>query len=297
MMGPQIGGQGRVRGEEKALPEALGDPGGEGASDEEAAGDVLPDGGPVHDEEVADGGEAPGGGELLEQGAFVERHVHLGVALHGANEALLGLLTGLLDHVGLEEAPEEEGEEDDHQGSADELGRSELPADEDGEEDAELDDEVGGGELEGHCGGEVGALAEEGAGEGDGGVGARGGGGAEPGGGGEGARGVVGKEAGHLGLGDDGLDDGREGEAEDEGPEDLPEHGEGEVEGVSDCVDGVGDEGSGWHGERIGAILRIVTVEVHQLTVYTAPRNDHEGGATWLTRSLRCVRAGSGGSR
>src|SRR5215212_743916 len=43
---------------------------------------------------------------------------------------------------------------------------------------------------------------------------------------------IVGKEAGHLRLGDNGLHGGGEGEAKHQGPEYLPEHPEGQGEGV-----------------------------------------------------------------
>jgi len=44
--------------------------------------------------------------------------------------------------------PEPEGNQDDHDRSADELGEGELPAHQQREHDAELDDQVGGGDLE-----------------------------------------------------------------------------------------------------------------------------------------------------
>jgi hypothetical protein len=45
--------------------------------------------------------------------------------------------------------------------AAEELGEGELPAQQHRHDDAQLDDQVGGGELERHRRGEVGALAED----------------------------------------------------------------------------------------------------------------------------------------
>ena len=69
--------------------------------------------------------------------------------------------------------PEDQGEEDDHDGPPTNSASGELPADQDRQDDAELDDEVGRRELEGHRGGEVGALAEDRSRQGDRRVGAR----------------------------------------------------------------------------------------------------------------------------
>src|SRR6266542_17612 len=133
-----------------------------------------------------------------------------------------------------ERSPEQQGEEGDHQRPADELGHGELPAEQHREDDAQLDHQVGGGELEGHRGGEVGALAEDRAGQGDRGVGARRGRRAKPAGGRQRAGRVVGQQPAHLGLGDDRLHRPGQGEAEDQRPEDLPEHRERERERVPD---------------------------------------------------------------
>ena len=58
------------------------------------------------------------------------------------------------------------GQEDDHHRSADELGQCELPPEEQGEDDAELDDEIGGRDLEHHGGGEARTLAKQRPGQG-----------------------------------------------------------------------------------------------------------------------------------
>jgi hypothetical protein len=210
----------------------FGHPGGERAGDEEAADDVLPDRRPIHDEGMADGGEALARAQALPDGAAVDRHVHLGVALHRAKQSAPGLLTRLLDEAPAQKAPEEEREDDDHERPADELSEGELPAEQDRHHDSELDHEVGGRELEHHRRGEVTALAKDGARHRHRRVGTRGGGGAEAAGDLEGTGRVVGEKAAHLGLGDDCLHRSRDGEAEDERPEDFPEHAEGEAEGV-----------------------------------------------------------------
>jgi len=54
---------------------------------------------------------------------------------------------------------------------ADELCQRELPAHEHDDDDAELDDEIGGSEFKRHGGGEVRAFEEDRAGEGDSGIG------------------------------------------------------------------------------------------------------------------------------
>ena len=69
--------------------------------------------------------------------------------------------------------PEQHREDDDHDRTADELGRGELPAHQQREDDAELDDEIRRSDLERHRRGEVGALAKQRAGQRDRGVRAR----------------------------------------------------------------------------------------------------------------------------
>src|SRR5262249_10024989 len=136
-----------------------------------------------------------------------------------------------------ERAPEQQREDHDHEDPPNELGRGELPGDQDGEQDAELDHEVRRGELEGHRRGEVGAAAEERSCEGDGRVGARRGRCAEAARDRERAGRVVGEEARDLALRDDRLDDAREREAEDQRPQDDPRHAGRDRQGVCDRVD------------------------------------------------------------
>lgn len=91
-------------------------------------------------------------------------------------------------------------------------------------------------------------LRKEGAGESDGRIGAAPGGGSQPAGDHERARRVVGQQAPHLAFRDHRLHDGREEEAENERPEDLPEHPEGERERLHQFVCDVCGE---WPGHRV----------------------------------------------
>src|SRR6266511_1726312 len=99
-----------------------------------------------------------------------------------------------------QEEPKNGRQEHDHQRPADELAQRELPAENEGHDDPELDDQVRRGELECHRGGEVRALAD------------------------------------HR------LDGTREREAQDQRPEDLPEHPEGEAERVPEFAKNIDGE-------------------------------------------------------
>jgi hypothetical protein len=100
-----------------------------------------------------------------------------------------------------------------------ELGGDELPADQHGEDDAEFEDQIGRGELEGHRRDEIGAFAEDRAGErysrertrrrrG-------------PGRDHDRSQRGIGQEPAHLALGHDRLNNARQGKAEDQRPENL----------------------------------------------------------------------------
>jgi len=70
--------------------------------------DVHPDGSPIHDEIVADGGETVVGCHPLPQRpALGDGHVHFGVAFHAAGNALIGLFFGFFEKVRAEKHPEE----------------------------------------------------------------------------------------------------------------------------------------------------------------------------------------------
>src|SRR5438093_450467 len=78
----------------------------------------------------------------------------------------------------------------------------EPPAHEHDHDDAQLEDEIGGRQLERHGGGEVRALAEDRTGERDGGIGTAGGGGAEAERDHDRARPIVGQKPAHLAMRD-----------------------------------------------------------------------------------------------
>jgi hypothetical protein len=144
------------------------------------------------------------------------------------------LLARLLDQAALQDQPEDDREHHDHQRTADELAEHELPAEQEPDHDRQLGDEVRGGDLERHRGGEVGAAPEERARERDRGIGARRGRRAEHCCLRERARPVVRQQPLHLLLRDDCLDDAGEGKAEDQRPQDRPEHPERERERVDE---------------------------------------------------------------
>ena len=97
------------------------------------------------------------------------------MALHAALESAVGLLARLVDETPAQRVLEDDGQDGDHQQAAGELGGQELPAQQDEQHEAELEDEVGRGELEDDRVGEVRAAAEECAPHGHRGIGAAGG--------------------------------------------------------------------------------------------------------------------------
>ena len=112
-------------------------------------------------------------------------HVHRGVALHRPGEPAFGLLAGLSSSRSRRNSRNSRASTTIMIGPPTNSASGELPAHQQGQDDAELDDEVGGGDLEGHRRGEVRALAEQRAGQRHGGVGARRRRGAQPGGDGQ----------------------------------------------------------------------------------------------------------------
>src|ERR1700730_3809988 len=73
----------RMLDEEEGLPELIRHPGGERAGNDKPADDIHPHRGPVHDEIMADGGEAFGGSDPApDRSVFWHRHIHLGVPFH-----------------------------------------------------------------------------------------------------------------------------------------------------------------------------------------------------------------------
>ena len=151
-----------MAGQEEVPPEPIGDPGADGPGYQEATDDVAQHGCPLHDEDVRHGGEALCRAESLPEGpAGGDAHVHGGVALHRAGQSLVGLATGFVQHPLAQEQAEQDGKEHDHQWTADEFRQGELPAEQQRQDDAEFDDQVGGGDLERHRGSEAGPLAKQ----------------------------------------------------------------------------------------------------------------------------------------
>jgi hypothetical protein len=127
--------------------------------DQQPARDVRPHRGPVHHEVMTYGRETVGGGEPREERSLADNgHVHLGVPFHPTHPTPLGLALCLGDHRSAEGYAEQPPQKHDHDRAADEFGRRELPAEEDGHDDAEFDDQVGRGEFEYDGRGEVAPL-------------------------------------------------------------------------------------------------------------------------------------------
>jgi hypothetical protein len=87
------------------------------------------------------------------------------VAFHSTGDASIGLCLGLFQKLATEKPTEEKNQQSDHDRRADEFGQRELPAQEHQHDNGEFNDEIGGGHFERHGGGEIGALAEQRAGE------------------------------------------------------------------------------------------------------------------------------------
>src|SRR5712692_10389300 len=92
------------------------------------------------------------------------------MAFHRTDNTLLSLFASFLNQLGLEEAPKHDRQQDDHQGAADKLADDKLPAQQEGHDDAELEDQVGRSELKSHRGGEVSPAAKERSGKSNGSV-------------------------------------------------------------------------------------------------------------------------------
>jgi hypothetical protein len=95
------------------------------------------------------------------------------MTFHTARDSLFGLFLRLLEKVSIEEHPEEKDQQDDHDRGADEFSQGDLPTQQHEHDNAEFEDEIGGGHFEGHRGGEVRAFAEDRAGQSHGRVRAR----------------------------------------------------------------------------------------------------------------------------
>ena len=155
----------------------------------------------------------------------------------GRSPAPPGRGAGLLLQPRRDEAAQQQRHQRDHDDAADELGERELPADQHPEDEAELPDQVGRGELEGERGDRRGALCEERAGDRDRRVGAGGGGGAEPGRLRDRAEAVPGEAAFDPLARHPGLDDAGDREADHQRPPDLVGHQEGLFEPLADLLE------------------------------------------------------------
>ena len=93
---------------------------------------------------------------------------------HAAGNAAVRLLLRFADELRPDEQAHEDDQQDHHDDPATPRRGGKLPAEQDHEDDAELGDEIGRGELEGHGGGEIAALAKDRAGDRHRGVGAGG---------------------------------------------------------------------------------------------------------------------------
>src|SRR5437867_7462791 len=100
--------------QKERLPETFGHPCRQRAGEEQPAGDVPPYRDPVHHEVVADGCETTSGRDALPQRAFGDRHVHLGVAFHRADETPISLTARLFDQLATQERAEQQGQDRDH---------------------------------------------------------------------------------------------------------------------------------------------------------------------------------------
>lgn len=225
----------RVIHQKEALPELLGNPRRDGPRDQQAQDKVAQDRPPLHHEHVRDRGEAGRGKQPPPERAFsFDRHVHGGMAFHRSGDPLCGLIAGRVDEPRAHEQPEQGGEHHDHQRAADEFGGGELPAHQQRQDDAQLRHEVGRTDLERHRGGEVGALAEQRSRQGHRGIRARRRGRPQPGGHRQGARAVIAHQRHDRRAPHDGLHHRREGEADDQRPQNFPCHRTRERQGVPD---------------------------------------------------------------
>jgi len=216
--------------EEDRSPPRRGDQHRDEARHGEADQDLLPHHLPLGDEVVADpppplrapDARLPVEVVLLGWGGFLD-------AFPGRLQP--GLRVGQAD---------ERGADDDHHDPAHDLGRDELPSEEDEDQDAQLDDEVRRREHEGHAGDEVGALQDQRAGRREGGEGARRRDRAEGRREGHRRHAGVSHVPGQSGLRHEGLDHRADEVAEDEGPPGLPEEAEGGPGAVAECRQEVG---------------------------------------------------------
>jgi hypothetical protein len=80
------------------------------------------------------------------------------MSLHAARQPAISLPFRFRDPLGRHDGAQHGRKQRDHYQAAHELGGDELPSDQDCQNDAEFEDQIGRGELEGHRGDEIGPL-------------------------------------------------------------------------------------------------------------------------------------------
>ena len=178
-----------------------------------------------------------------------------------------------------DEQAQQHGHQRDQHQPADELGERELPPDQHPHEQAELDHEIGGGELERERAGSRCAGGEQRSGDRDGGVGAGRGGGAEPGRRRDTAEPAVAERALDPLARNPRLDDPGEGEAQHQRPPHVPGHQERVGESFPDGVESARHGLSRWFGSWAA-----VAGESHGLSLATlvgAPPRESEDRDRW----------------
>ena len=236
----------------KVLPERVRHPGADGPGDQQPDHDVAEDRGPLHHEDVlTEVKPVPASTAAASKLALrLDAHVHGGVPLHRPGQSLVRLLARAASMSSrARTAGTSTATSDDHDRAADELGQGELPAQQQRHDDAQLDDEVGRGDLEGHRRGEVAPLRNSdrasatAAYEHDDEAAPR------PGRQRQRARPVVAEQPDDRLPPDHRLHHRRQREPQDQRPEDLPGHRAGHGQGVTDRV-------KRWHrGPRGEAML------------------------------------------
>ena len=92
-----------MRDQEKFLPEIRRNPGSYCACNEQAARDIFPNGGPVHDEVVTRRCEAIVRCDALPKRPFRHAHVHFGVTFHLTFESFVRLRARLSNELARQE--------------------------------------------------------------------------------------------------------------------------------------------------------------------------------------------------
>src|SRR5947209_983921 len=173
---------------------------------------------------MAHAGEAAAAEESGEERSALDAHVHGSVPFHAAEPAFSSVPAGHLHQPRCEGQAEYQGDEDHHENAAEKFRGGERPSHQNDEDDAQLDHQVGRGDLEDHGRGKACSFAEDRSGQRHGGIGAGARGDPKECRQGQAARRIVPEKPGHGAVRHEELDDGREAKAQNQGPEDVPEH-------------------------------------------------------------------------